>query len=71
MYVLVKNATDPATKQELSDLITNSIDEPVRKMCMDEYGIVERAAYNSLTGTHQSLIDHWAKFVPTVGIKKQ
>ena len=71
MYVLVKNATDPATKQELSDLITNNIDESVRKMCVDEYGIIERAAYNSLAGKHQSLIDHWAKFVPTVGIKKQ
>jgi tripartite-type tricarboxylate transporter receptor subunit TctC len=71
MYVLVKNATDTATKQELSDIIANSINEPVRKMCVDEYGIIERAAYNSLAGTHQSLIDHWAKFVPTVGIKKQ
>jgi tripartite-type tricarboxylate transporter receptor subunit TctC len=71
MYVLVKNATDPATKQELSDIITNSINEPVQKMCVDEYGIIERADYNSLAGKHQSLINHWTKFVPTVGIKKQ
>ena len=71
MYVLVKNATDPATKQELSDIIANSINEPVQKMCVDEYGIIERADYNSLAGKHQSLINHWTKFVPTVGIKKQ
>ena len=71
MYVLVKHTTDKTTKQELSAIFANNIDESVQKMCMDEYGIIERAAYNSLAGTHQSLIDHWAKFVPTVGVKKQ
>lgn len=71
MYVLVKNTTDKTTKQELSAIFANNIDESVQKMCMDEYGIIERAAYNSLAGTHQSLIDHWAAFVPTVGVKKQ
>lgn len=71
MYVLVKNSLDPLIKRDISEVLHNSIDDSVKKMCTDEYGLVERISWSNMPGYHANQIDRWSKFVKTLNIEKQ